>query len=328
MNERVDSDRADLAEESATAAPATPLTRRWQRWAFAIVPLVGLVELVCHAWQTHNVASAADWSAARASVKGKLRPDDLLLFAPRWLEPLGRQHLGDDLATMERMTYADESRYARAIEVGVRGKRRPELLGWREVSAEVVGRITVTTYENPSPSPVVDEMMTLAKMRVSRVDAHGEQDCPLQRGIPQTSGTYYPPGVPLPGEKFVCGAGGTAAITIMPVLDYTLRRCIYAPPPQPGTKLRIRFSPVKMGHSIRGNHGLYAEGERDRSGPPVNLELRVGDVSLGSVAHRDGEGWRSFELDTSELAGQTVEVIADVSSTGHDRQYCFEVTTR
>jgi hypothetical protein len=45
--------------------------------------------------------------------------------------------------------------------------------------------------------------------------------------------------------------------------------------------------------------------------------------------HRDGDGWKPFEVDTSELAGKTTELVAEVSSPGGDRRlYCFEADTR
>jgi len=58
------------------------------------------------------------------------------------------------------------------------------------------------------------------------------------------------------------------------------------------------------------------------------IDLAVGGQAIGRAMHKDGDGWRYFELPTTSFAGQTADVTADISSSGGDRTYCFEVTTR
>ena len=61
----------------------------------------------------------------------------------------------------------------------------------------------------------------------------------------------------------------------------------------------------------------------------MTLTFKTGDATLGSVVHRDGDGWKPFELDTSALAGKTGELFAEISSpSGDKRLYCFEADTR
>ena len=45
---------------------------------------------------THDVVPESDWAAARDVVKAELQPDDLVVFAPFWADPLGRRSFGDD----------------------------------------------------------------------------------------------------------------------------------------------------------------------------------------------------------------------------------------
>jgi len=60
-----------------------------------------------------------------------------------------------------------------------------------------------------------------------------------------------------------------------------------------------------------------------------NIDITTaGDTTIGSIEHRDGDGWKGFELDTSALSGQHGELVAEVSSSGDRRQYCFEADTR
>lgn len=293
----------------------------------AVVPAIGIAELLAHFRQTHNVATDDDWRAAKDGVAKTIQQGDLLIFAPRWVEPVGRSWMQSDLATMDRMTFADTSRYKRALEVSVRGKHREELDGWKSTRTDHFGGIEVTTLENPAWSAVIDDPLDLARMRVSWSQGGAlERDCSLEHTAPQTAGTYYPPGMPIPGSRFNCG-NALVAITVLPALDYSARRCILAAPGQ-GMKIRVRFANVKIGKAIHGNHGLYAEAERNKTGAPVTIDLAVGGQAIGRAMHKDGDGWRYFELPTTSFAGQTADVTADISSSGGDRTYCFEVTTR
>ncbi len=59
-----------------------------------------------------RVTPAADWDAAAAEVRDELRPGDLIVFAPRWADQVGRAHLGDAIP-VEMAGRADADRYAR-----------------------------------------------------------------------------------------------------------------------------------------------------------------------------------------------------------------------
>ena len=69
----------------------------------------------------------------------RAKPDDLVAFAPRWVDPIGREELGKDLATVDREAYADVSRFPRAIEVSIRGKHLEDLEGWAPSDATRFG---------------------------------------------------------------------------------------------------------------------------------------------------------------------------------------------
>jgi hypothetical protein len=303
------------------------VSQRKAWWVIAAIPAIGVAELLAHVRQTHEVTIDDDWRAARDGVSKTIQPDDLLIFAPKWVEPLGRRWMQSDIATMSRMTFADTSRYKRAVEVSIRGKHREELEGWKSAKTDHYGNIDVTVYENPKASPVVDDPLDVTRMRVSFTQGgSAERDCPFERTAPQTAGTYYPPGLPIPGERFNCG-NALVAVGILSALDYSARRCVIASPGQ-GMRLRVRFSNVKIGKALHGNHGIYAESERNKTGAPVTIDLSIGGKPIGRATHKDGDGWGYFEIPTTDMAGQTADVLAEISSSGSDRSYCFEVTTR
>ena len=305
--------------------------RSWRRWVFAIAPAIGVLELVLHVRQASSAVPKADWLAARDAVLTMARPDDLVIFAPHWADPLGRSYFGDKVATLAREARADDTGFARAIEVSIRGQHAPELATWKSEDVKRVGAITLTTLLNPAPKQVIDDLLSHEPlgMRVSRVDLGHEQECAFARGAAQTGNLGFGPAIP--ADKFNC-AGAFVGISVIPALDYTARRCFYAPPPggPPGNGvLRIRFLNVAFGTLLHGHHGIYVEAERNREGSPVTLAFKVRDRVLGSVVHTDGDGWKAFELPTTDLAGQADDLVAEVSTpNGNRRMYCFEADTR
>lgn len=293
-------------------------------WAFAAVPLLGLVEMGAHLTQIRPVASDSDWNAARDYVAANAKPDDLVAFAPRWADPLGREHFGPTIATLQREARPDETRFARAFEVGVHGGHLQAFADWKREGEQRFGGVTVTTWDNPSPAHVIDDLVSMVDPRSMRV-SRGDTDCQFVHAAPQSGGLGFGTGVP--GERFVCPGGAFVGMSVVADLDYVPHRCIYAPPAGP-LPTRIRFEDVHFGHALHGHHALYVEAERHREGQPVTLTFRAGDVTIGSIEHRDGDGWKPFELDTSALAGQTGELVAEVSGRGDRRMYCFEADTR
>jgi hypothetical protein len=128
--------------------------------------------------------------------------------------------------------------------------------------------------------------------------------------------------------RYQCPAA-FAGISIMADLDYRPRRCIFAPAQGPGTTVRLHFAGLAFGRVLHGHHGIYVEAERDQKGAPVAVTFRSGDTTIGKLVHRDGEGWKGFDLDTSDLDGKTAELFVEITSSSRDRRlYCFEADTR
>jgi hypothetical protein len=159
------------------------------------------------------------------------------------------------------------------------------------------------------------------RMRVRQ----GDRDCPFVRGVAQSGPLGFGPTVP--GERFACPGGSFVGVSVVADLDYIPHRCIYAPPNGAGA-LHVRFLGVRLGRTIHGHHALYVEAERGKQGAPVTITFSAGNSPVGSVVHRDGDGWKPFEFDTTELAGELRDVEADITSSGDRRMYCFEADTR
>jgi hypothetical protein len=299
---------------------------------FLLVVAVGVFELGAHVVQVRRVITDKEWTAARDAVKELKQPGDLVVFAPAWTDPLGREVFGEDLVPLTSTARADESTFPRTIEVSSRGTHLAWLRDWRKVEERRSGPFTLGIYENPSPAKVLDDLFSHAgqpgKMSVSEVTAGQEQDCRWGDFGVQSGGLGH--GATVPAQRYSCARTQSfVGVSVITTIDYGGHRCFYAPPPSSAQSLvRIRFTDVAFGHAIHGFHGLDVHAERDRTGPPVNLDLRAGGRLLMRLVHRDGDGWKGFEIATEDLAGTRGELIAEISSSGAGRKYCFEADTR
>jgi hypothetical protein len=292
------------------------------------VPLIGLIELALHVKQTSSVVPEADWIAARDIVQSDLRPDDLVVFEPFWADPLGRRSFGDGIATMKREGLSDEQRFARAYEVSIRGFHDEAFAKWKQVKEQKAGAVTVTLFENPAYTKVIEDLVDLVgpeRLAVSRVEGGVEQPCTFQHGSTAGGSTVVPQGLLTPADKFVC-SGGHVGVAVLHALDHHPHLCIYATPLQGGT-LRLKFAGVTFGPSLFGHSGIQWMDERTPAAEKVALTFSANESLIGTHSHKVGVGWVGFELPTGELDGKKADLVVDVGPSGH-RQFCFEATTR
>ena len=323
--------RATLAEgaerESTPRAPRGLALAR--PYAFALIPILGLFELGAHEVQIHSVVSDADWDAAHAAVEAEWKPGDLVVFAPFWADSIGRLHFGAKLAGIPDEARPDDTRFPRAFEVSIRGQHDPELADWKATATRKVGPITITTLENPSPVHLIDDLLDHATplgMSVARVDRGAENDCHWVHTATTAGGLGAGPATP--GDRFACGGAGLVGVSLIHDLEDRPRRCFYAPTTGGASTVRVRFHDVAFGGALHGHLGLANFNERDRTGPKVTLTWSANDRILGKVTHVDGDGWKGFELSTSDLTGQHADLVAEIASPGGGRQFCFEADTR
>ncbi|MES1165951.1 MAG: hypothetical protein ABUR63_09340 [Verrucomicrobiota bacterium] len=116
------------------------------------VALAGAIEVAVQVAIYIRVPAAADWDAAAGYVRRQLRPGDGLVFAPHWVDPIGRLHFGE-LVSVEEAARPDRSRQGRIWEVSIRGKRHPDAIG-READSRAFGRVQVRLFER-TPAEVL-----------------------------------------------------------------------------------------------------------------------------------------------------------------------------
>ena len=98
------------------------------------------------------------WERAASVVRAGYQPGDLITFAPDWIDPVGRLHLGD-LIPVEMAGRMDAARYGRIWEVSIRGAHAPETAGLAPVET-TPGEVVVRRFEQ-TPAVVLADFATL-----------------------------------------------------------------------------------------------------------------------------------------------------------------------
>jgi hypothetical protein len=136
--------------------------RATSRSLIAVAP--ALVLLAISLWEVLAARSAqtsvpddAAWHAAAERVRAGHRPGDLIVFAPAWIDPVGRLHLGD-LIPLEIAARMDAARYGRIWELAIRGARSPDTAGLSPAWAWDQGGVAVRRYER-APAVVVADVL-------------------------------------------------------------------------------------------------------------------------------------------------------------------------
>jgi hypothetical protein len=302
-------------------------------WLWLGVPVVGLVELGAHLYFAGCTPREAEWRDLKPAVEQLRQHDELVVVAPDWAEPLARQALGDGLMPVVQVARPDESAYPRAIEISLLGQRTRELRDWNQVAVERVGRFRLRVLENPAPASTrFDFVSGLAPGRVVVQDGTPprRRPCPYRGDhVPVAGGLHG--SLAFPAARFDCGGGDQfVGVTIVEDDRYRPHRCIWAPPPEAGTRV-IRYHDVPLGARIRGHTATSWFLMRDRDSAPIEVTIRVGGTVVGTVTHQDAGSWTSwhpFDFALGESANQRTDVVFEVRSADPaNRQFCFQAET-
>lgn len=107
---------------------------------------VSLWEIALVARTARREPTPADWRALSAAVRQRRAPGELIVFAPAWIDPIGRRELGD-LIPIEMAARMDAVRYEVVWEVSQAGARAPETAGAKLTWREDFGRLALGRYQ-------------------------------------------------------------------------------------------------------------------------------------------------------------------------------------
>lgn len=116
----------------------------------AIVPALLLIAIAT--WETcstpryaASTPSEMTWDKAEEVVRKGYQQGDLIVFAPEWIDPVGRLHFGD-LIPVDMAARMDAARYGRIWEISIRGARAPETAGLKPVATQSINALTVRGF--------------------------------------------------------------------------------------------------------------------------------------------------------------------------------------
>ena len=279
----------------AARAPSIPAV------AGALFVVASLAEAVAVAVQARGGPREEDWARVKASLDEGLAADDGIVVGARWLEPLARHALGDDVLTRARVG-APVNTWPRLAVIAESGRGSvPE--GYAEERVARAGALEVRFARAEHPFSVRARAEASLPESQALVEADG-QETPCAWGTYGVVAGNLGAGPAWPTDRFVC-PGANVARSFVTDTTYRAHDAIFVDVPGDGRTVVVRFASGAIGTAVRGGFGLYVEAERDGKGAPVFLEWRVDGRTIGSLVHRDGEGWKSFELATG-LAPSTL----------------------
>jgi hypothetical protein len=277
-------------------APSPGSPRPGGRWrlALAVAPAALLIALA--AWEVWATAAAprgvpddAAWARAAAAVRARHRDGELIVFAPPWVDPVGRMHLGD-LISVDMAARMDGARFGAIVEVAIRGARAPEAAALTATATEDFDGVVVRWFSRAPAVVVADVRERLAGIKVTGAVARG-------------------PSLEL------------AEVGFAP------RRCVEVVP-QPGQAVRVTFPQLPLGGALVGYVGLADVFTRRDVRAPGKLEVEIGGRVVAQATAGVDDGWVRFEAPTTPGAADVTFVATAVGAGARDRLICFAAEAR
>ena len=275
--------------------------RSFDRWRPLVgtLPAVLLVavsvwELVAAQTAGGDVPDDADWTRASAAVRARHQPGDLIVFAPRWLDPVGRLHLGD-LMPIDHVARMDDARFFAVWELSIRGASAPESRGREVAFSQRFGDLHVRKLTR-APVEVVTDFVARFKAARAQVKLDGRS-----AGSPQVA---------------------------LEEVGFAPHRCVRVEP-LPDQTVRMTFKDVALGSALVGYVGLADVFTRRDIRAPGRLQVFVGERELIDVTFGVDDGWIRFSAETeaSESAVVTFAATA-VGARARKRLICFAAEAR
>ena len=255
-----------------------------------LLVVISLWEVCAARRDASSVPGDAAWHAAAERVRAGYRPGDLIVFAPAWIDPVGRMQLGD-LISLDAAARMDAARYGRIWEVAIRGARSPDTAGLAPAWAQDDDDddddgdgVAVRFYERVPAIVVGDVLDRLATATTS-------------------------------------GARPTLELA---EVGFAPHRCLQVSP-APGVPLRIAFPAFPLGRELVGYVGIADVFTRRDVRSPGRLDVELAGTIIASAAPGVDDGWVRFAAPTTPGRAD-VTFIARASDA--NRRICFAAEAR
>ena len=255
-----------------------------------LLAAIALWEMVAVAGFDDHAATDADWSALSAALHARHKPGDLIVFAPGWIDPLGREHVGD-LLPIDMAARMDGARYPVVWEVALGGARAPETTGQSPVWSHRYGPLALRRYQRPAATVLTDFATAFA------------------------------------GSGQVTGPSVGRPLVSLEEVGFQPHRCVKVVP-RPDQTVEITYDGVTLGRQLVGYVGLADVFTRRDVREPGRLVVTVDGREVARVTAGDDSGWVRFAAPTTPHTGRVVFAATAVGQGARDRQICFAAEAR
>ncbi len=258
-----------------------------------VFPAAILIALA--AWEIVRVRAAPggvpgddDWAAAAEVVRSQHQPGDLIVFAPAWIDPVGRLHLGD-LIPLDAAGPMDDARFGSVWELSIRGAHAPEATG--ELNIETAtGGVTVRHFVRPAARVLTDLVAQVGKAQIA-----GERD-----------------------------RGPTADLF---EVGFAPHRCVLVVP-KPDRTVTLTYRGIALGKELVGYVGLADVFKRRDVRDPGRMVVTIGAQEVANITVENDSGWVRFATPTTPGTGDVTIALTAVGPTAKERLLCFAAEAR
>lgn len=246
----------------------------WTRGRFALCLVPATVVIVIAIWEIiavfragDDVPSAEEWERGAAFLREHHEPGQLIVFAPEWIEPVGRMHVGD-LISIAMAARADAARYGVIWELSARGERAPETRGLVPVSSRQFGDLTLRRFEQQPVEVTFDFVAQFPAAEIS-------------------------------------GAAAGRPRVVLEEVGFAPHLCIRAEP-RPNQTVTIAYPNARLGTELVGYVGLADVFTRRDIRDPGRLTVRVNGTEVAATQVGVDDGWVRFSATTQPTSSTKV----------------------
>jgi hypothetical protein len=255
----------------------------------ALLVTVAVWEILAATRAGHDVPGQDAWERAAQAVREQHAPGDLIVFAPGWIDPVGRMHLGDRIP-VDMAARMDDARFGTVWELSIRGASAPESRG-REVawSQDFAGlRVRKLVAE---PAVVVTDFVAA----FDRAQMEGQ-------------------------------AVGNPRVVLAEV-GFEPHRCVQVEP-RPDQTVRVVYRDVALGSILVGHAGLADVFTRRDIRAPGRVEVLVNGARVAGAELGVDDGWVKFSAATTPGTGDVEFWATAAGESARKRLICFAAEAR
>ena len=257
------------------------------------IPAAVLVAIAAwEIWRTERAGAGVPdddaWKQAADVVRLQQQPGELIVFAPDWIDPVGRLWLGDRIP-IDMAARMDAARYGTVWEVSIRGAHAPEATGTLDAEIDADG-VLVRKYTRPAAQVVTDFVASFDRAR--------------------TAGDLARP-----------------ATVELAEVGFAPHRCVQLVP-RPDRGATATYAGVALGGELVGYVGLADVFTRRDVREPGRLTVAIGGREVATVTVGDDDGWVRFAAKTTPGTADVTFTATAVGPGAHDRLICFAAEAR